>query len=97
MKIKNLGLSTLLFAASFTLLSSSVNAQNIKDIRWKSEAQVRSVLGEPKSVSTPIGTHATYTLWQYDSFTVAFANSKAFHMFSRNSQEQLNLNEKRSN
>lgn len=97
MKIQKPGFITLLIVASFTLFGGSASAQNINDIRWKSEAQVRSTLGEPNSVSAPIGTHATYTLWQYDNFTVAFANSKAFHLFNRNSLKDVKLNEKRSN
>lgn len=78
-------------------LSGAASAQDVNDIRWKSEAQVKAVLGEPNSVSTPIGTHATYTLWQYNDFTVAFANSRAFHLFNKDSLQKVNLNEDRPN
>lgn len=96
MKIQKIGLLSTLTAALMAMFSGVASAQNVNDIRWKSEAQVRATLGEPNSVSTPIGTHATYTLWQYDNFTVAFANSKAFHLFDKNSLNRLDLNEKRS-
>ncbi|NND82475.1 MAG: hypothetical protein HKN50_08615 [Gammaproteobacteria bacterium] len=67
-----------------SLISVAVMAQPQVDreqIRWKSESQVRALLGEPNSVRGPIGTHAQYTLWKYDRVTVAFANRKAFHLF----------------
>lgn len=97
MRIQKLGLLGALTVTSMVLLSSIASAQNINDVRWKTEVQVRALLGAPNSVSSPTGTHATYTLWQYDNITVAFANSKAFHMFHKNSLSRLDLNEKRSN
>jgi len=60
---------------SLLLISSLSQAQNIQDIRWKSESQVRAILGNPQSVSQPVGTHATYTMWRYADFTVAFSNN----------------------
>jgi hypothetical protein len=97
MNILKNGLIFLLLASSPLLLTDAASAQDINDIRWKSEAQVKAVLGEPNSVSTPIGTHASYTLWQYNDFTVAFANNRAFHLFGKNSLQKLNLNENRQN
>lgn len=97
MKILKNGLVSLLTLAAVLALSNSASAQNINDIRWKSEAQVKAVLGEPNSVSNPVGTHASYTLWQYDNFTVAFANNRAFHMFNKDSLQRMELNENRSN
>ena len=79
------------------LFASVASAQNINDVRWKSEAQVKAVLGEPISITPPVGTHASYTLWKYDNFTVAFANNKAFHLFDKNSLKQVKLNEERVN
>lgn len=73
------------FSLTTALFSTSVSAQDVKDIRWKSESQVRSQYGEPNSVQGPIGTHASYTLWKYDNFTVAFANNRAFHLFNKDS------------
>lgn len=72
-----------------------VQAQSIQDIRWKSEDQVRQILGEPQNISQPTGTHATYTLWKYDKVTVAFANNRAFHLFNNDSLEKIVLEENR--
>jgi len=69
-------------------------AQDVNEVRWKSESHVKSLYGEPNSVQGPIGTHATYELWKYDSFTVAFANNRAFHLFSVKSGE-MSLEEDR--
>ena len=71
-------------------------AQNIDQIRWKSVEQVRAILGEPQSITPPIGTHASYTMWLYDSYTVAFANGKAFHLFDKNSLRNIDLRENSS-
>lgn len=79
-----------------SLLPSVAAAQDINQIRWKSEEQVRQILGEPISMTSPVGTHATYTLWKYDGYTVAFANSKAFHLFRTDSLNKMELNENRA-
>jgi len=70
-------------------------AQDVSEVRWKSEAHVKSLYGEPNSIQGPIGTHATYQLWKYDNFTVAFSNSRAFHLFSTSSSK-MSLGENRS-
>ena len=78
--------------------SASVGAQqkvDLEQIRWKSEAQVRSLLGDPISVHGPIGTHASYTLWKYENVTVAFANQRAFHVFAKDSLKKIVLEENR--
>jgi len=75
--------------------ASQALAQTVDQVRWKSTDQVRSVLGEPQTVTSPVGTHASYVLWKYESFTVAFANGKAFHLFKRNSLNNLSIDEKR--
>ena len=82
---------SLSFAVTLALVgfSSTLQAQNINDIRWKSESHVRSVYGEPNSIQGPIGTHASYQLWKYDGFTVAFSNNRAFHLFSTGSSVEL--------
>lgn len=72
-----------------------VSAQDITDIRWKSADNVRAMYGEPQSVRGPIGTHASYTMWSYDGFVVAFANDKAFHLFSTAAADSMDLNEER--
>jgi len=77
------------------LVASAASAQSVEQIRWKSESQVREILGEPQSTTPPVGTHAEYTLWTYDTFMVAFANSKAFHLFTPAGQQQYELNENR--
>jgi hypothetical protein len=78
-----------------SVLFNPTLAQDIEQIRWKSEAQVREVLGEPVSVTPPVGTHATYTLWKYDGFVVAFANNSAFHLFRTDSLNKVELQENR--
>lgn len=71
-------------------------AQSVEQIRWKSEEQVRAQFGEPNSIQGPIGTHASYTLWKYDNFTIAFANNRAFHLFDKNSlKKHVELQENR--
>ena len=67
----------------------------LEQIRWKSESQVRSLLGDPINIHGPIGTHASYTLWKYDGFTVAFANKRAFHLFNEDSLKKIELIENR--
>lgn len=79
-----------------TSLLSQAMAQNIDQIRWKSAEQVRSILGEPQSVTPPVGTHATYTMWKYDNYTVAFANGRAFHLFSKTSLRLRKFDEEES-
>lgn len=74
-------------------ISVWTHAQTVEQVRWKSESQVRETLGEPISMTAPVGTHATYTMWKYDKFTVAFANSKAFHLFNTDSLKKLELDE----
>lgn len=74
---------------------SKVTQSDIDNIRWKTESQVRELLGEPNSVHGPVGTHATYTLWKYSDYTVAFANQRAFHLFDKNSLTKFELNENR--
>lgn len=80
----------------FTVPSFS-SAQSVEDIRWKSEQQVAAMLGEPLSKSSPIGTHAAYTLWSYEGFIVAFADNKAFHLFKVGSLNRVELSEGRTN
>jgi len=92
--MKTITLTALLMSASL-FFATMANAQSIEDVRWKTEEQVRKVLGEPNSISTPIGIHATYTMWQYDNFTVAFANSRAFHLFRKDSLTKFELEENR--
>ncbi|MBX2847163.1 MAG: hypothetical protein KTR16_02490 [Acidiferrobacterales bacterium] len=77
-------------------LSQTSFAQDVSDIRWKSESHVRSLYGEPNSIQGPIGTHATYELWKYDNFSVAFANNRAFHLFNKDSlTKEVELEENR--
>ena len=90
--IKNTAVTMLLTIA----LLSNATAQSVDDIRWKSEEQVRNILGEPLTSTPPVGTHATYTLWKYETFIVAFANSRAFHLFDKNSLQRVKLDENRS-
>ena len=88
-------LGALMSLTMLSALPSVAAAQDINQIRWKSEEQVRQILGEPISTTAPVGTHATYTLWKYDGYTVAFANSKAFHLFRTDSLNKMELNENR--
>lgn len=86
-----------IIAAVLTLTALTTNAQSVEQVRWKSEQQVRNILGEPQSKSTPIGTHASYSLWNYGDFTVAFANNRAFHLFKKGSLKKVVLEEDRPN
>ena len=84
-----------IFALTLMLVQPSF-AQSDADIRWKSESQVRSLYGDPNSIQGPIGTFASYTLWKYDDFTIAFANNRAFHYFDKNSlRKEVELEENR--
>jgi len=85
------------FAVASTNLLTTPNlyAQDVDDIRWKSENQVRDLYGEPNTVHGPVGTHASYSLWKYDDYTVAFANNRAFHLFKKDSLTKLQLEEER--
>ena len=74
------------------LLATTAYAQSIEQVRWKSQEKVRAILGEPLSKSTPVGTHASYQLWTYDEFIVAFANQRAFHMFFKDGFTKTTLN-----
>ncbi|MFT7524898.1 MAG: hypothetical protein ACI9LY_000030 [Arenicella sp.] len=87
-------ISLMLLALSSTL--AFAQAPDLQEIRWKSESQIRSLLGEPESIRGPIGTHASYELWGYAEFTVAFANERVFHMFKKDSLTKLEINENRS-
>jgi len=70
------------------LFSAKLCAQQVpalEQIQWKSETQIRELLGEPESIQGPTGTHASYVLWKYADFTVAFADQRATHVFQRDS------------
>ena len=81
------------YAAFSVMLCATtiVQSQSIDQIRWKSQDKVKVILGEPLSKSTPIGTHATYQLWTYDEFIIAFANQRAFHMFFKDGFTKTSL------
>ena len=95
MKIQKFILHVALSLGLFIATSSQALAQNVEQIRWKSTAQVRAILGEPENVSSPVGTHASYVLWSYQDFTVAFSNGKAFHLFTKDSLKKISVNENR--
>ena len=86
---------SMLFAAFANQAMAQSTAEYLDQLRWKSADQVRAVLGEPLSETPPVGTHATYTMWQYEKCTVAFANGSAFHVFDKNSLRRLDLEENR--
>lgn len=87
-------LSVILLALSSTL--GFAQAPDLQEIRWKSETQIRSLLGEPEGIGGPIGTHASYQLWHYAEFTVAFANERVFHIFKKDSLTKSEINENRT-
>lgn len=87
--------TVVLFCSLLFFMANTAQAQSIKDVRWKSSSEVRSVLGEPLSISSPTGTHATYTMWKYATFTVAFSNDRAFHLFQNDSLRKIKLQENR--
>ena len=96
MKYQRLRCAVLLIGIVFLGLFTQAYAQNVDQIRWKNEAQVRAILGEPQSITSPVGTHASYTMWKYPSYTVAFSNGKAFHLFDKNSLRKFKIVENRS-
>ena len=64
---------------------SIAQSEDLKEqFLWQSQYQVKAVLGEPNSVRLPVGTHAEYTLWEYDQVIVAFANERVIHVFDKN-------------
>ena len=69
----------------------ALESPDVSTIRWKTEAQVRELLGEPNSIHGPVGTHSSYTLWKYENFTVAFSDHRAFHVFHKNSLKKFVL------
>lgn len=81
---------------SFALFSADLCAQTIEQVRWKTESQVEAIFGVPNKKTSPVGTHATYALWEYEGFTVAFANSRAFHLFQKDSLRKIKLEENRN-
>ncbi len=83
-----------IFYGSFLVISIA-NSQQVEEVRWKSESQVRELYGEPNTVHGPVGTHASYMLWKYDDYTIAFANNRAFHLFKKDSLTKLQLEEER--
>jgi len=85
----------ILLFTTLIFVSGTVNAQELKQIRWKSASQVRQILGEPISITKPTGTHATYTMWKYPGYTVAFSNNKAFHLFRHDSLRRYGIQENR--
>ena len=90
-KIRALRRSILALALVLSALASAQQIPDVAQIKWKSDAEIRVLLGEPQSVTGPIGSHASYTLWKYPDFTVAFANQRVIHVFSKDSlREQRN-------
>lgn len=81
-------------AGLYSVISIAQPRVGIEQVQWKSESQVRALLGEPESIKGPIGTHASYMMWKYRDFTVAFANRRAFHMFNNNSLRKVQLIER---
>jgi hypothetical protein len=97
MKNQKLIINVVFAMMLFSGMVTQAFSQNIDQIRWKSEDQVREVLGEPLTVTSPVGTHATYTLWKYERYTIAFADGKAFHLFDKDSLTKFELQENRPN
>ncbi len=95
--VKNVAKNVSLLVAGIAVLTAAgfSSAQTLEQIRWKDEDKVREILGEPQSTRGPVGTHATYTMWEYPEYTVAFANRKAFHMFRKGSLKKMDLEENR--
>ncbi len=93
--------TNLLILVSFVLAGTavaqdSVDTSNLREqVRWQSESKVRQMLGDPQTVRGPIGTHASYQIWNYDNFSIAFANNRAFHLFDKASLRKLQLEETR--
>ena len=88
-------MKTILLFTALIFVSGTVSAQEINQIRWKSASQVRQILGEPISITKPTGTHATYTMWKYPGYIVAFSNNTAFQLFHHNSLKNYGIEENR--
>ena len=85
------GVLILLLSSAFVVAEPSR-----EQMAWQSKAQVRDQWGEPNTKTTPVGTHAEYERWIYETFTVAFANGHVIHVFDNNSLRQsLALDENR--
>lgn len=80
-----------------SLFVNSAQAQTASDIKWKGQAQIKRMYGEPRTVRGPIGTHASYAIWEYADFSIAFANNKAFHLFRNDSLKKVVLQQQRVN
>lgn len=96
MKNQTLIIKAIFTTVLFALITNQAFSQNVDQIRWKSEKQVRAILGEPLSVSSPVGTHASYSLWKYKRYYIAFSNGRAFHLFDENSLHKFELQENRT-
>lgn len=83
------------YAQHHTSAEHDDTKQILQQIRWQSESKVREILGAPKAVRGPIGTHASYQLWEYEDYSVAIANNRAFHLFDKNSLHRMVLEEDR--
>ena len=78
-------LACIIFVCLTGVNDSNAQQENLKErFLWQSPDQVRAGLGEPNSVRLPVGTHATYTLWEYEQVIVAFANERVIHVFDKN-------------
>ncbi len=95
MKNQKLIIKAVVAVVMFGAFANQVLAQNVDQIRWKSAEQVRAILGEPQSITPPVGTHASYTMWKYENHTVAFSNGRAFHLFGKDSLRKFQLQENR--
>ena len=80
-------LATFLQAAALT----ASELPNLDEFRFRSDSFVLERLGEPQRRSEAIGTHASYSLWTYPNFTVAFANRRVIHVFSKDSLRRVEL------
>jgi len=74
-----------------SLFVNHAQAQTIEQVKWKDKEEVRQLYGEPENVRGPIGTHASYIIWEYPKFSVAFANDKAIHLFRKDSLKKVVL------
>lgn len=69
------------FLSRCSFLFILVSSFTLAEVQWKTEDEIRDLYGEPIEISGPVGTHASYQLWSYEGFYVAFSDGRAFHRF----------------
>lgn len=79
-------------------VTQAAQISNDINLQWKTEQEVRDLYGEPLSIRGPIGTHASYQLWQYSDFSIAFVNKRVNQrIFNEEEPKENNLTAAKEN